>query len=256
MKNIFVLAILFLLVACSGGGSYHAVELIAHGGGEINDKTYTNSREALEKSVADGYRYIEIDFSFTADSVLVAAHDWRMFNRITGYEHKGDTAPTLAEFTQRRIHGEYTPLTAAELNDYFESNESLYLVTDKVSTPAVLAAYFPRLKERMVVEAFTYPHYEELCAAGYYRVLYSVLAVDDFYDNVKKHLLQHWFYPGRKIEWIATHYTAVNYRIYKILDNLCDFNIAAYTVNDWALIPESKLNRVKMIYTEKIKPVR
>ena len=206
---------MFLLVACGGGGSYDTVELIAHGGGEIDNYVYTNSREALEKSVADGYRYIEIDFSFTADSVLVAAHDWRMFNRITGCEHKGDTAPTLAEFTKRRIHGEYSPLTAAELNDYFESNENLYLVTDKVSAPAVLAAYFPRLKERMVVEAFTYPHYEELCAAGYYRVLYSVLAVDDFFDKVKKHMVLHWFYPGRKIEWIATHYSAFDYRFYK-----------------------------------------
>ena len=256
MKNLYILAIMFLLVACGGGGSYDTVELIAHGGGEIDNYVYTNSREALEKSVADGYRYIEIDFSFTADSVLVAAHDWRMFNRITGCEHKGDTAPTLAEFTQRRIHVEYSPLTAAELNDYFESNENLYLVTDKVSDPAVLAAYFPRLKERMVVEAFTYPHYEELCAAGYYRVLYSVLAVDDFFDKVKKHMVLHWFYPGRKIEWIATHYSAFDYRFYKRLVKLCDFDMAVYTVNDWALIPESELPAVKMIYTEKIKPMQ
>lgn len=255
MKQLLSLMIFLLLVSCAGKEGYFSAELIAHAGGG-GDVPYTNSREALEKSIADGYRYIEFDLLFTADSVLVAAHDWNMFNKQTGYAHLGDTAPTFADFSSRRISGKYTPISAAEINTVFERDTTIFLVTDKLSSPELLARNFPNLKERMVVEAFSYDDYTSLRNEGYYRVLYSCLAVD-LSEMLVKHLLLHPFFKGPKIEWFTMYVGALDNRAFRIIDTFADFNIALFTVNDFNHIPINKfsdVNKVKMIYTDKIKP--
>lgn len=258
MRVFGVLLIAIMLVACGGKSPQTTIELIAHAGGEVDGRAYTNSREALEKSVSAGYRYIEFDFLFTADSILVATHDWKLFNSQTGYAHKGDTAPAFADFASRRIFGRYTPLSAADLNCFFERDTTIYLVTDKVSAPEVLAANFPKLKERMVVEAFSYSDYKRLAQQGYHRVLYSCLA-NDINSALVKHLLFHRLFKGPKIEWITMYAGELDNIAFRLIDALASFNIALFTINDYAQIPQNKfrdINKVKMIYTDKIKESR
>lgn len=245
--------ILFSFAACGEKAVPSPVELIAHAGGGV-DVPYTNSREALEQSIADGYRYIEFDLQFTADSVLVAAHDWDFFNLHTGCAQKGDTAPTFADFSSRRMAGRYTPLSADEINSVFESDTTLYLVTDKISSPAILARYFPRLKNRMVVEAFSYDDYTALRNEGYFRVLYSCMAADIFEVLVKQ-----LFYPlfDVKIEWFTMYVGELDNIAFRLVDRFSSFDIALFTVNDYAeLVPDDfcDIGRVKMIYTDRIKP--
>ena len=50
--------------------------IIYHAGGTVQGITYTNSREAIEKSLEEGHYFIEIDFSHTSDGHLVCAHAW------------------------------------------------------------------------------------------------------------------------------------------------------------------------------------
>ena len=158
MKKLVQLLIISLFFSCSvqEESKDFSPQLIAHAGGAIDSCIYTNSREAMLRALEKGYRFIEFDFLFTADSVLIAAHSWEKFNMITGCKEFGDSVPTYADFSSRKIHDRYTPLSAAEINGFFERNDSLYLVTDKISDPDVLQRCFPNLKERMVVEAFRY----------------------------------------------------------------------------------------------------
>ena len=55
---------------------YHSAPLIYHAGGGIDGLTYSNSREALEHTLNQGNRFVEVDFLFTSDGQLVCAHDW------------------------------------------------------------------------------------------------------------------------------------------------------------------------------------
>ncbi|MBQ8270454.1 MAG: hypothetical protein IJZ22_04515 [Bacteroidaceae bacterium] len=256
MRISAVIVTLILLAACSSPVPHAQPELIAHAGGEVDGFVYTNSREALEQSVAAGYRNIEFDLLFTADSILVAAHSWQEFNEATGFAHKGDTAPQYADFATRRIHGRYTPLSAAEINDFFMADTTLLLVTDKISSPAVLAANFPTLKERMMVEAFNYNDYSILLSQGYYRVLYSCLATD-LTAALVRHLLLHPLFKGPKIEWITMYAGELDNPTFRIIDALASFKMALFTINDYARMPQEKfrdINKVKMIYTDKLKP--
>ncbi len=50
--------------------------LIAHAGGIGNQRTDTNSLEALDASVGRGHTAIEVDLSWTTDGRLVLLHDW------------------------------------------------------------------------------------------------------------------------------------------------------------------------------------
>lgn len=252
-KFLPVLLLVMSLFSCVTQEKIERAELIAHAGGAIDGYVYTNSLEALERAVENGYRYIEFDLGFTSDSVLVAVHSWSDFNRMTGNANWGDSVPDHSHFTAQKIHGRYTPLTAEMINEFFMENERLYLVTDKISSPAVLESYFPELKGRMVVEAFSYEHYRELLRKGYFRVLYSCMA-EDMESAFMKNLLFDRIFPGERIEWVALHTSGFNHSIFKLLNSTRRFNVALFTVDNYNEIHPEYRNRAKMIYTNTILP--
>lgn len=248
MKRLLWLWVISLLFSCckQEESKDFSPLLIAHAGGAIDSCVYTNSREAMELAFEKGFRFIEFDLLFTSDSVLVAAHSWERFNSMTGYEGWGDSVPAYSDFVSRKICGRYTPLSAREINSFFEQNDSLYLVTDKVSDPEVLQEHFPSLKHRMVVEAFSFQHYCQLKSRGYFRVLYSCMAQDLNATLFSSSL--------GEIEWFALHTSAFDNMVFKFINELCDFNIALFTVDDIDSVPEEHRADVKMIYTDFLEP--
>lgn len=100
--------------------------LIYHAGGEIHGSSYTNSLEAVEKTLEEhpGKCFIEIDFQRTSDGALVCAHLWE--DTFLGCTE----APSLDEFLDRKIQGKFTPLTAERLLQIMAENPDMYLVTD------------------------------------------------------------------------------------------------------------------------------
>lgn len=248
MKRFLLSLIIPLLLSCSvqEGNEEFCPSLIAHAGGAVDSCLYTNSREALELAFEKGYRFVELDLLFTSDSVLVAAHSWSKFNEMTGFSHKGDTAPSYNDFANRKICGSYTPLSAADINAFFEQNEDLYLVTDKVSDPEILHHHFPGLKNRMVVEAFSFRHYSQLKDEGYFRVLYSCMA-----EDLNSTLLN---LDIADVEWFALHTTGFDNFMFRIFNTFCNFDIALFTVDDMNDIPKKFRSAVKMVYTNYIEP--
>ena len=249
MKHILQLLIFSLLFSCSsqeGGEECFSPDLIAHGGGAVDSCIYTNSREAMELAFEKGYRFVEFDLLFTNDSVLVAAHSWSDFNAMTDSAHLGDTVPSFGDFASRKILGRYTPLSAAEINTFFELHDSLFLVTDKVSDPDVLQQYFPHLKERMVVEAFSFQHYCRLKTQGYYRVLYSCMS-EDLMPTLLSTSID-------SIEWMALHTSAFDNYVFKLVNYITQFNIALFTVNEIDSVPADYRGMVKMVYTDFLQP--
>lgn len=253
MKKLLPLLLLPLVLSCVTQERVERSTLVAHAGGAIDSCLYTNSREALELAAKNGYRFIELDLQFTSDSVLVAAHSWDKFNAMTGFAQWGDSVPSFSEFSSRLIYGRYSPLSANQINDFFEQHPELYLVTDKISSPELLARYFPDLKERMVVEAFSYQHYCQLKSEGYYRVLYSCMA-GDLSATLFKNLLFSSIFPGERVEWIALHTTVLDMPIFKFLNQVRRFNVALFTVDDLESIPDKHSQRASMIYTNHILP--
>lgn len=81
--------------------------LIAHGAGEVQWQTKTDSKEAFLNAIAEGFRFIEIDLRKTLDGHYFAAHRYDEFEEITGRTGMGLIPPTAKDVRSRKIlnHG-------------------------------------------------------------------------------------------------------------------------------------------------------
>ena len=105
---------------------------IAHAGGGIKDYKYTNSVEAVNKSIKSNFKLIEIDLHETRDKSFVGVHNWDSFKIIT--KHSFDNKELkLNELKSLKIYDSYTPLTIDEINRIFKNNRDIYLLTDKTN---------------------------------------------------------------------------------------------------------------------------
>ena len=143
---------------------------IAHAGGQIQGRMYTNSREAVEHSVNLGLSQIEIDLILTSDKVLVGAHDWRSWASRTGF--KGSLPPSYKEFMNQKIDGLFTPIDANYLNLILEKNPKLLLVTDKIDRPTVVADQIGNVSQ-IYMELFTLKAIDEAQKLKFRGVLMS-----------------------------------------------------------------------------------
>ncbi len=130
--------------------------MIYHAGGEIHGSVYTNSREAVEETLAEGNYFIEIDLNYTSDGHLVCAHTWPDVY-LTDYQ------PTLEEFLNTKIQGRFTPMTAADLIQIMREHPQMYLVTDiknedicpPLAELVALADEDPAILDRFIVQLYT-----------------------------------------------------------------------------------------------------
>ena len=111
------------VIAHIEGAWYETTPLIYHGGGGLSGYNYTNSKEALEETLAEGHRYVEMDFLYTADHELACAHYWSSL-------YDDATVPTLEEFKEHKIFGKFTTLTAKDLIAYMAEYKDLYIIID------------------------------------------------------------------------------------------------------------------------------
>ncbi|NQY05457.1 MAG: sulfatase-like hydrolase/transferase [Flavobacteriaceae bacterium] len=132
---------------------------IAHAGGQIQGENYTNSKEALDDSYNKGFRLFELDIIQTSDGAFVAAHDWKLWVKITGYT--GELPPSREEFLKYQLHETFTSMDMEAINQWFQAHPDAVLVTDKVNDPKAFSEVFID-KNRLIMELFD----EEAVEAG------------------------------------------------------------------------------------------
>ena len=157
---------------------------IIHAGGfldtELGQVSYTNSLEALENLYSKGNRFCEIDLQETVDGMLICGH---------GDENElvyGTGLPLNAtgeEFLNCRICGEFTPLSLADLAAFMQEHPDLYIITD-VKTDNILvceriAAEYPGLKDRFIVQIQMPGEYDVLREMGFRYIMYPIFKTPD-----------------------------------------------------------------------------
>lgn len=185
---------------------------IAHAGGGIDDLKYTNSLEAVNKSIKDNFKLIELDIRETLDNVFVGVHEWKEFKKITNTKKKDENelnneALLLNEFKKKKIYKKYTPLDIISINDIFRKNNELILLTDKTNNFSKLNSDLNFDKKRVMVEVFGKKNYFKSISEGIFNPIYSFNHKD--YNFVIKH----------KIKIISAHSQDIinNSQIYKKL---------------------------------------
>ena len=127
---------------------------IAHAGGGIDDLKYTNSLNAVSRSIKEGYKLIEIDLHETADGFYVGVHDWDTLRETTNYIGTNQNVFKFEEIKKMKIHGKYNPITINEINKIFLDNKSLFLITDKTNNFKKIKEDFKFDDNRILVEVF------------------------------------------------------------------------------------------------------
>ncbi len=136
---------------------------IAHAGGMIDGKKYTNSLEALNLFYSKGFRLFELDIIKTTDGHYVAAHDWKSWSKMAGY--KGEIPVSRETFLKHKLFGTYSPMDMNMINSWFKEHKDATLVTDKVNKPKAFSEVFID-KKRLMMELFSLEAVKEGLAAG------------------------------------------------------------------------------------------
>lgn len=229
--------------------------IIAHAGGNIDSLTYTNSREAVEHAIACGVKYIELDIVISPEGEPLAFHSSDdMIDTIYSCD-----PPHMGEFTAAPLRGKngktYTPLTWREINEIFLAHPDIFFVVDKTDDPAILEKYFPKLKNRMIVECFSMHRYKEITDAGFKQAMLSEEAVSPaavIWQDIK-----HLFCSDEpRVEMIALGRDTYNSsRTTRWFVRLCNIPVAMWSAADTNHANElfNKIPQVRMLYTNEVK---
>jgi len=131
---------------------------IAHAGGSIEGRIYTNSLEALDVNYNNGFRMFELDISKTSDGVYVASHGWDSWARNNSYT--GALPPDRETFMSIKFLNQFTPLDIESINGWFSRHPDAILVTDKVNSPKEFSEKFID-KNRLMMELFSWETVDE-----------------------------------------------------------------------------------------------
>ena len=131
---------------------------IAHAGGGIDKLKYTNSLEAISKSIKNGFKYIELDIHVSKDNKLVFLHDWLSFKKSTNFAKLDNNPMSYDDYIKSKIYNKYSVITVEKLISIFDKNKDLILVTDKIGDFDILINNIPFM-ERTIVEIFGKQNY-------------------------------------------------------------------------------------------------
>lgn len=218
---------------------------IAHAAGALDGYRYMNCREALIKSLENGYQYIEFDLGLTNDSVLVCLHDWNLFHKMTSTDSLNGKPITIEEFRHRRIYRNYTPLTIEDVLS-IRNNHQFVIVTDKISDTKVLNKYFIQDKKSIMVEAFTLSDYISLKKAGFT----PMMSLNIFnYSKIIKYFIISPLIKHQKLDWICISNKS-NMKSLRMLKRLFNCKVAMYSSNSPSFFKEHLGKEIDMVYTD------
>jgi glycerophosphoryl diester phosphodiesterase len=153
---------------------------IAHAGGVVGNRCYTNSREAFEANYRRGLRFFELDLSWTSDGQLVLLHDWEGAFRgfFPGKNITG--ALSAEEFLRLKMANNLTPISFDELTKWMREHPDVRIITDvKVENLKALgkiAADYPELIDRVLPQIYAFEEYGPVWAMGYRNIILTLYA--------------------------------------------------------------------------------
>ena len=181
-KRIFAVPILVMafnfIAAADGGTTGFQALRIAHAGGGLEKKTYTNSYQALDANIENGFRYFEIDFTFTSDDQLVCLHDWKSnFKRSFGFETEHRLS--LEEFQKlAEENTKFTNCTLTGLAGWMVENPVALIVTDvkedNLKALKRIHEVLPDADTRVIPQVYDPVNFEEIHAMGFEQIIWTL----------------------------------------------------------------------------------
>ncbi len=187
-----LVAALIWLPACSDSSNHQEFKVlrIAHAGGGYKQKSYTNSYDALDFNYQKGFRYFEIDFSYTSDSHLVCIHDWEhSFKRSFGFDTKEKPTLKTFEFLVNNA-AEFRKCTLTGLAKWMKAHPDAFLVTDvkedNLDALSLIRKQIPSARERVIPQVYRPENYQKIKAMGYQQLIWTLYRYPGSPEKVMK----------------------------------------------------------------------
>jgi len=169
------------------------VRRIAHAGGGLQGKTYTNSFEAIEENFKRGFSYFEIDFSFTKDDQLACIHDWDK-NFETSFGFKIKDIPTLDYFeTLVDNSPKFHNCTLDSLANFIEKHPEIYIVTDvkedNLQALQIISERVEDYQKRIIPQIYNPANYSKVKAMGYEQIIWTLYRYSFSSQDLTKEVL-------------------------------------------------------------------
>lgn len=187
--NIIHLVAVFMVMTIPGKSAKPV--MIAHAGGGYHGVAYSNSLDALESSYQAGFRYMEMDFSWTRDGHLVCLHDWDMtFSKL--FNQKIKQAVSYAEFKQLvEEHADFKPCTLDSLAAWLKNKPEVKIITDikydNLKGIRLIIKKYPQLQLQFIPQFYQVEEYRLLKNMGFDDLIWILYQFKGSKQSVLKH---------------------------------------------------------------------
>ena len=220
---------------------------VAHAGGAVNGADYQNTIEALDLNYAKGFRFFELDFSWTSDRALVGIHDWgRIYSRLFV---DSSNIPDLESFTQQSMKDGSMPVTFERLDSWLKNHADARVASDlkedNLEGLNWIKHNYPLVSERIIPQIYEPREYKSVKDAGYRNIILTMYRLPGSANN-------------EVISFAQKHdLAAVTLPIYRfeqkpLVNELLELGIpvCVHTINDAKIWQKLKLEGAECIYTD------
>lgn len=211
---------------------YTKYHYIAHGGGGLDGKTYSNSVEAMINSYENGLRVYDIDLDYTTDSVLVCCHSWEenleqdtvpMMESYSFVDRNGHTQHHItphplnySKFKSQKIYRLYSSMSCKDLIIFMVNHPDIYIATDMKADVESSYQYLVDMAKEMNVDSVL----DRIIANVYdYDVYNKIMKIYPFKNTTAR---QHHVHPNNYYELAK----------FCIINNIHVVNMSSCYVND------------------------
>lgn len=158
--------------------SYERV--IAHGGGAYKGFETSNSVEAVNAAIQNGYKIIELDMALSADQKIIMLHDWDR-TAANYYGTNFSRKITQRKFLNLTVYDELEVLTFEKLAKIMEKNQDVNIVTDvkenNLELLTKISEEYPNLVKRIIPQIYDYDQWSKVKALGYADIIFTLYAM-------------------------------------------------------------------------------
>lgn len=239
---------------------------IMHALGAYQTQTYTNSREALNQSIAGNANVFELDLILDKNGKLVARHDWSeellKSNQAELDESEVTGMPLSYEELKASLKDRYTVLSFEEIVKFLSQNPQYYVVTDTKYEDDVAVTntfeeivrvcreYDESVLDQIIVQVYSEEMYGYVMKVyPFQSVIYTLYKCNDTEDEVISFInstnIRAVTFPTESI-WDNDEF------IQKLLD--CGCYLFVHTINDYQLEKGYLERGLSGVYTDMLTP--
>lgn len=240
--------------------------LIAHAMGAIDGYDYTNSLEAFQSNYAKGFTVFEADLQMSRDGMPVGVHSWSQFNSMTA---DPNTLPLstgslpLSEFRERRIYGQYTPLTFDDIAHLMVEHPDIYIVTDTKDEldPKVTSMFTalrdtalsidPSILDRIIPQIYNSEMLDLIMAVYPWKSVIFTMYLLPYQMTYSEAAL--WGYQHGILAYTSPQ--SQQDFLYFAIINAIGGKAFTHTVNDWEAFRNNRQHGIHGIYTDSLNPL-